>query len=184
LSRYTDIDKDGVITDKDRVAAGTALPDMLYSFYGGLSYKGFDLDLNFNGVSGNKIYDFTANTNFIKVRLAKNSNTTREAIAEPKESINNPAQVSTRYLKNGAYLRMNNFTLGYNFNTNNLGISKYAKTLRVSITGQNLFVITDYDGYDPEVNADRNLNGITSYGIDYLSYPKAKSFIFTVHLSF
>ena len=184
LSKYTDLDKDGVITDKDRVAAGTALPDMLYSFYGGVSYKGFDLNMNFNGVSGNKIYDFTANTNFIKVRLAKNLNTTREAIAEPKESISNPAAVSTRYLKNGAYLRLNNLTLGYNFNTKNLGISQWANSLRVSVTGQNLFVITDYDGYDPEVNADRNLNGITSYGIDYLSYPKARSIIFSLQFSF
>jgi iron complex outermembrane receptor protein len=184
LSRYTDLDKDGVITDKDRIAAGTALPSLLYSLYGGVSYKRFDLNFNFNGVSGNKIYDFTANTNFIKVRLAKNSNTTREAIAEPMESINNPAQVSTRYLKDGAYLRLNNLTLGYNFNTNDLGISRWARTLRVSVTGQNLFVITDYDGYDPEVNADRNLNGITSYGIDYLSYPKAKSFIFSLQFSF
>jgi len=184
LSKYTDLDKDGVITDKDRIAAGTALPDMLYSFYGGASYKGFDFNFSFNGVGGNKIYDFTANTNFIKVRLAKNSNTTREAIAEPRESINNPAQVSTRYLKSGAYLRLNNLTLGYNFNTNDLGIGQWARTLRVSVTGQNLFVITDYDGYDPEVNADRNLNGITSYGIDYLSYPKAKSIIFSLQFSF
>ena len=87
--------------------------------------------MNFNGVSGNKIYDFTANTNFIKVRLAKNSNTTREAIAFPNESIANPAQVSTRYLKSGSYLRLNNIALAYNFNTTELGISKWANTLRV-----------------------------------------------------
>lgn len=184
LSKYTDLDKDGVITDKDRIAAGTALPDVLYSFYGGVSYKRFDLSMNFNGVSGNKIYDFTANTNFIKVRLAKNSNTTAEAIAEPRESISNPAQVSTRYLKSGAYLRLNNMTIGYNFDTRKLGLSRYANTLRLSVTGQNLFVITDYNGYDPEVNADRNLNGITSYGIDYLSYPKARSIIFSLQFSF
>ena len=184
LSMYRDIDKDGITTDKDRIAAGTALPNLLYSIYGGVSYKGFDLDVNFNGVSGNKIYDFTANTNFIKVRLAKNSNTTREAIAFPNESIANPAQVSTRYLKSGSYLRLNNIALAYNFNTTELGISKWANTLRLSVTGQNLFVITDYDGYDPEVNADRNLNGITSHGIDYLSYPRAKSIIFSLSLSF
>jgi iron complex outermembrane receptor protein len=184
LSKYSDLDKDGVITDKDRIAAGTALPKVLYSFFGGASYKGFDLDINFNGVAGNKIYDFTANSSFIKVRLAKNVNTTAEAIAEPKESISNPAQVSTRYLKNGSYLRLNSIVLGYNFNTMNLGISKWANSLRLSVTGQNLFVITDYNGYDPEVNADRNIGGVTSYGIDYLSYPKARSIIFSLSLSF
>ncbi|WP_276502818.1 SusC/RagA family TonB-linked outer membrane protein [Terrimonas pollutisoli] len=184
LSKYLDLDKDGIDTDRDRVAAGTALPNVLYSFFGGITYKGFDLNANFNGVSGNKIYDLTANTSFLKVRLAKNVNTTREAIAEPRESVSNASPVSTRYLKNGAYLRLNNLTLGYNFNTRALGIDKWASTLRLSVTGQNLFVITDYDGYDPEVNADRNIDSVTSYGIDYLSYPKARSVIFGLNLSF
>ena len=184
LSKYRDIDGDGVDTDKDRIAAGTALPDLIYSFFGGVNYKGFDLNVNFNGVSGNKIYDQTANTNFLKVRLAKNVNTTRLAIKEPGESVSNPSPVSTRYLKNGAYLRLNNLTLGYNLNTKALGISRWASTLRISITGQNLFVITDYDGYDPEVNADRNIGDITSYGIDFVSYPKARSIIFGLNLSF
>ena len=184
LSDYLDLDKDGVDTDKDRISAGSALPKVMYNFFAGLSYKGFDLNANFNGVSGNKIYDLTANTSFLKVRLAKNVNTTREAIAEPRESVANASPVSTRYLKNGSYLRLNNLTLGYNFNTRNLGISKWVSSLRVSLTGQNLFVITDYDGYDPEVNADRNIASVNSYGIDYLSYPRSRSFVFGLNLSF
>jgi len=185
ISTYFDKDKNGATyTDDDRIVAGTALPNFIYSFFGGVTYKGFDLNVNFNGVSGNKIYDFTANANFYKGLLAKNSNTTPEGIGAPNESINNPAPVSTRYLKNGAYLRLNNMTLGYNFNTKGLGINKWTSTLRVYITGQNLFVITDYDGYDPEVNTDRNIKDVTSYGIDYLSYPKARSFIFGLNLSF
>jgi len=156
----------------------------IYSFFGGVSYKGFDLNANFNGVSGNKIYDLTANTSFLKVRLAKNVNTTREAIAEPRESVSNASPVSTRYLKNGSYLRLNNLTLGYNFNTRALGIDKWVSDLRVSLTGQNLFVITDYDGYDPEVNTNRNNGDVTSYGIDFVSYPKARSIIFGLNLSF
>ena len=103
LSIYRDTDKDNIISDKDRVAAGTALPNLLYSFYGGAAYKGFDLNVNFNGVSGNKIYDNTPNASFYKLKLSKNVNTTREAIADPKESVNNSAPVSTRYLKPGAY---------------------------------------------------------------------------------
>ena len=73
---YRDIDKDGIITDKDRQALGTALPNMMFSFYGNFAYKGFDLVANFNGVSGNKIYDNTANSNFYKARLAKSLNAT------------------------------------------------------------------------------------------------------------
>lgn len=184
ISTFLDKDKDGVITDKDRVVAGVAVPNVLYSFYLNLAYKGFDLVANFNGVSGNKIYDNTANANFYKLRLSKNVNVTKEAIAFPQESINNSAPVSTRYLKDGAFLRLNNLALGYNFNTTALGISKWVPTIRLSVTGQNLFVITKYDGYDPEVNLDRSDNGFTSYGMDYLSYPKAKSVIFSLNASF
>jgi iron complex outermembrane receptor protein len=56
--------------------------------------------------------------------------------------------------------------------------------LRLSVTGQNLFVITKYNGYDPEVNTDRTINGITSYGIDYLSYPKARTVVFGLNVTF
>ncbi len=184
LSVYRDSDKDGVVTDNDRIAAGTALPDKMYSFYGNIATKGFDLTANFNGVAGNKIYDNTANSNFYKLKLSKNQNVTPVAIEHEEESVNNAAPVSTRYLKEGSWFRLNNLTLGYNFNLRNLGIEKWLTGLRVSVTGQNLFVITKYDGYDPEVNTDRTINGVSSYGIDYLSYPKARSIIFGVNVSF
>jgi TonB-dependent starch-binding outer membrane protein SusC len=184
LNQFRDVDGDGIITDKDRVASGTALPTTMFNFFGTLAYKNFDLNINFNGVSGNKIYDNTANSNFYKVRLFKGLNTTEEAIRYPEESVNNPAPVSDRYLKDGAYLRLNNLALGYTFNTTKLGIGKWVQSIRMSLTGQNLFVITSYDGFDPEVNTDRQINGIQSYGIDYLSYPKARSFIFGLQVSF
>lgn len=184
LSQYRDVDKDGIITDKDRVALGTALPNFLYSFYGNVNFKGFDFTANFNGVSGNKIYDNTANSNFYKAKLAKSVNTTLDAITDLKESNSNAARVSSRYLKDGSYLRLNNLALGYNFNTKAMGISSWASAIRLSITGQNLFVVTKYNGFDPEVNADRNIGNISSYGIDFLSYPKARSFIFGLNVTF
>lgn len=184
ISTYLDADGDGLITDKDRVAAGSALPTKQYNINGSVAYKGFDLMVNFNGVSGNKLYDNTANSNFYKLRLSKGINTTPEAIAATNESVNNAAPVSTRYLKDGAFFRLNNLVLGYSLNTKALGINKWISSARLSVTGQNLFVITKYDGYDPEVNTDRTINGVSSYGIDYLSYPKAKSFIIGLNLSF
>ena len=90
-----------------------------------------------------------------KLRLAKNVNSIPEAVADPKESLNNPTPVTSRYLRDGAYLRLNNASLGYNFNTKKLGISNWVSAIRLSVTGQNLFVITKYNGYDPEVNIDR-----------------------------
>jgi len=184
ISTYRDVNGDGLVTDNDRVAAGSALPTRQYNINTNLSYKGFDLSANFNGVAGNKIYDNTANANFYKLRLSKGINTTPEAIAYANESINNSAPVSTRFLKDGAFFRLNNLSLGYSVSPRAIGLDKWVSNLRLSVTGQNLFVITKYDGFDPEVNIDRTIAGISSYGIDYLSYPKARSVVFGLNVSF
>ena len=184
ISTFRDTDGDKLVTDKDRIAAGSALPTTMYNFYANVGYKGFDVSVNFNGVSGNKVYDNTANSNFYKNKISKGVNTTLEAVESSVESINNSAPVSTRYLKDGSFLRLNNLTLGYNFNTKALKINRWVSTLRLSVTGQNLFLSTNYTGYDPEVNTDRTINGVSSYGIDYLSYPKAKTFVFGLNVSF
>ena len=184
ISTYRDVDGDGIVTDKDRIAAGSALPTKQFNINSTLAFKGFDLAINFNGVSGNKVYDNTANSNFYKLRLSRGLNTTPEAVQYSQESINNAAPVSTRYLKSGSFFRLNNLALGYNLSPKLIGINRWVNAIRVSVTGQNLFVITKYDGYDPEVNNDRTVNGISSYGIDYLSYPKARSVIFGLNLTF
>lgn len=184
LSAYRDVNKDGIVNDKDRVALGSALPTKMYNFYFTLAYKGFDLAANFNGVSGNKIYDNTANASFYKLLLSKGVNTTPDVIKFPEESVNNAAPVSSRYLKDGSYFRFNNLSVGYQFNVKKLGISRWVNAMRLSLTGQNLFVITPYDGYDPEVNTDRTINGISSYGIDYLSYPKARTILLGFNVTF
>jgi iron complex outermembrane receptor protein len=181
---FTDLDGDGDITDKDRVKSGSALPTTMYNFNAGVAFKGFDLTVNFNGVSGNKVFDNTANANFYKNKIATGVNTTPEAVKFPNENVSNTTPISTRYLKDGAYLRLNNLSLGYNFRPAQLGIDKWISSLRLSVTGQNLFIITDYDGYDPEVNTDRTVNGVSSYGIDYLTYPKAKTILVGLNVSF
>ena len=184
LSTFRDVDGDNIISDKDRVALGSALPNKLYSFFGDLGFKGFDFGINFNGVSGNKVYDNTANSNFYKLKLSKGVNVTPEAIANTKESTSNAAPVSSRYLKDGAYLRLNNVSLGYNIKPGALNIDRWIQGIRLSVTAQNIWLSTKYNGYDPEVNTDRSINGISSYGIDYLSYPKAKTILFGIKVSF
>ena len=184
VSVYRDIDGDGLSNDKDRMAMGSALPQTMYNFFGNVGFKGFDLTFNFNGVSGNKVYDNTANSNFYKNKISKSVNTTPAAIEFPEESINNAAPVSSRFLKDASFLRLNNLSLGYTLNPAAMGIERWITSLRLSVTGQNLLLITDYDGYDPEVNIDRTIRGISSYGIDYLSYPKAKTIVFGLNVSF
>lgn len=184
VSAYRDVNGDGIVNDKDRVALGSALPTKTYNIYGTLGYRNFDMAINFNGVAGNKVYDNTANSSFYKLLLSKGVNTTPEAIKYPEESVNNAASVSGRFLKDANFFRLNNVSIGYNFNPKALGLSKWVQSMRLSITGQNLFVITPYNGYDPEVNTDRTIAGISSWGIDYLSYPKARSVLVGLNVSF
>ena len=184
LSKFRDANNDNQDTADDRIAAGSALPNKLFNFYTSAGYKGFDLSISLNGVSGNKIYNNTANTNFYKAHLAKSLNTTSIATEFPTESLTNPAAVSTRYLEDGSFLRLNNATLGYNFNPTMIGMAKWITALRLSVTGQNLFVITNYTGYDPEVNTDRTVNSVTSFGIDYNSYPKPRTLVIGLNVSF
>jgi iron complex outermembrane receptor protein len=184
MSTYRDVDGDGLVTDKDRIAAGSALPTKQFNINSTLAYKGFDLAINFNGVSGNKVYDNTANASFYKLRLSKGLNVTPEAIQYSQESINNSAPVSTRFLKDGRFFRLNNLALGYNLNPKAIGMNRWISNIRLSVTGQNLFVITPYNGYDPEVNGNQAINGVVSYGIDYLAYPKARTVIVGLNLTF
>lgn len=170
--------------DGGRLVTGSALPDMIYNFHANLKYKNFNLAMNFNGVSGNMVYNNTAMNKFYKAKLANSLNTTDKAIEFPEESIINSSSVSTRYLENGSFLRLNNMSLWYNFNTEALGVGKWLKDLRLSLTGQNLFVITEYTGFDPEVNQDRSVDGIQSFGIDLDGYPKARTFVIGLNATF
>ncbi len=167
--------------DAGRMVVGHALPDVTYNFYFNMEYKGFDFSANFNGVSGNMIYNNTAMNKFYKAKLANSLNTTDKAIEFSNESIINSSSVSTRYLEDGSFLRLNNATLGYNFDTKSIN---WIENLRLSVTGQNLFVITSYSGFDPEVNQDRSVNGIQSFGIDLDGYPKARTFVFGINVTF
>jgi iron complex outermembrane receptor protein len=88
-----------------------------------------------------------------------------------KEATSNAPAPSTRNLEKGNYLKMANASIGYK--VGNIGRS--IKNLYISLTGQNLFVITKYTGFDPEVNTDAGFGGIPSLGVEYIPYPSARS---------
>ncbi len=177
LNEFADTNNDGQVLENDRVVVGTALPNLIYGFYANFQYQGFDLGLNFNGVSGNQIYNHTTMSLFQKGSLASSFNTTAFAVEYPGEDITNSNEVSTRYLEDGSFLRLNNATLGY---TVNLGRNR----LRLSLTGQNLFVITNYSGFDPEVNTGGSIGGIQTFGIDRFTYPTARTILLGLNVSF
>lgn len=184
LNQFADINGDGEILDNDRFAAGTALPTTIYAFNFNFAYKNFDLGLNFNGVAGNEIFNHVALSIFNKGNLSNSLNTTDFAVQFPNEDVSNSNRVSTRYLEDGSFLRLNNATLGYHLDPERLGIGNVIKSVRLTLTGQNLFVITDYSGFDPELNTGSSIDGIQTFGIDYFSYPRGRTFRFGLDVTF
>jgi len=143
-------------------------------------YKNFSLTANLNGSFGQDIYNNTLMV-LLNVGGIKGGNMALSVYQDPvKESLSNPSQTpSSRYIEKGDYLKMNNLTISYNIGD----VEKTFKGMSVHITAQNLFMITNYSGFDPEVNVDRSINGIPSFGIDYARYPSSRSFIFGINFS-
>lgn len=121
---------------------------------------------------------------FNKGQLVNNLNTTDFAIAYPNESVTNSNDVSTRYLEDGSFLRLNNASLGYTLDPAVIGLGDLVSNIRFNLTGQNLFTITDYSGYDPEVNTGSEIDQIQTFGIDRYRYPSARTFMFGLNVSF
>jgi len=159
---------------------GNALPKFTYNFSTTLAYKRFDLTLNFNGVYGNDVYNNLANIMDQMSLFGSGWNVTPSAI-KSGEATSNVLNYSSRFIEDGSYLRLSNATLGYNFKLPN---QKYISKLRAYVSGNNLFVITDYSGYDPEVNTTRVSNGVPALGIGWTTYPKARTITFGVNVEF
>ena len=184
LNRFVDRNGDGEILEDDRFVAGSALPNLLYGIQVNLDYRSFGLGLKFNGASGHKIYNHTAMSLFQRGALAESFNTTDFATEFPNEAPTNSNTVSTRYLEDGDYLRLNNATLSYNLQPDAIGLGGLIRDVQLSLTGQNLFTITNYSGFDPEVNTGTTIGGIQTFGIDRFTYPTARTISFGVNVSF
>jgi iron complex outermembrane receptor protein len=143
-------------------------------------YKNFDLSAFFNGVFGNYIYSNNANAFFTKGAFANGRNVTKDVISSEEGPLNAP-DVSTRFLEKGDFVRLANLNLNYRVNTGNISA---IDGLRLFVTGQNLFLITNYSGQDPEVNTNKALNGIPSFGIDYTAYPRSRTWTIGANISF
>lgn len=157
---------------------GDPLPDYQIGLSNTVNYKRFDFSMFWTGSFGFQVYNNTANAIFLKGNLRNGRNISTD-VAEGPESPNNFGEVSTRFLEDGDFLRLANLSIGYNFDVSNLAP---IKRLKLSLMGQNLLLITDYSGYDPEVNTDKNINGIPSLGIDYTSYPRPRTISLNVKL--
>jgi TonB-linked SusC/RagA family outer membrane protein len=163
--------KDGkeILSTYDTIL-GSAQPKFSFGFSNYMSYGKFSLSFMFRGVVGNKIYNLTANNlgylNNLPGRNVLESATTAGVDRDQ------PKVYSSRWIENGSYIRLDNLTLSYSLHLK----TDFFKNARVFVTGQNLLVITGYSGLDPEVNSEISATGIAPLGVDYLSYPRARSF--------
>jgi len=182
LPRFNGINDKGLANDFGAVAyAGSPLPSTLLGLSLNARYQKLSFVANMTGVFGQLIYNNTLNAVGAVGGIGAGKNIALSTFESgTKESKGNPSAASTRYLEKGDYLKMSNMTLSYalgNFAT-------YFKGARVYVTGQNLFVITSYTGFDPEVNTVKTgANLVPSVGIDYLPYPSARTFTFGVNFS-
>lgn len=152
-------------------------PNLILGISTDVSYKKFSLAVNMNGAFGHYIYNNTA-TSVVPITNLGTRNVVSSLInSDVKEDLSNPITTSDRYLEKGNYLKMANATLSYNLGK----FVKFIKRSSISLTGQNLFVLTDFSGFDPEVNVDKSIGGIPSNGIEYIPYPTARRFIFSIN---
>jgi TonB-dependent starch-binding outer membrane protein SusC len=158
---------------------GTALPKFTCGWNNTFKYKNLDLNFFFDVVYGNKIFNNTAL--LLDKSNIKQSKNALSVYAYDRANYTNSTKVSDRFLEDGSFLRLTSASLGYNFNFSKLG---WIQSLRVYVSGSNLFILTKYTGYDPDVSSKADMNGVRALGIDITSYPKARTFLLGLNVTF
>jgi TonB-dependent starch-binding outer membrane protein SusC len=177
VSQY--VDKSGNLTTTPAVGTdyrylGSPQPQLLFGWTNTISYKRFTLNVFFRGVFGNKIFNVTR-ADLFRPSTAQYTNVLTEVASESINDVNS-YRYSSRFIEDGSYIRLDNATLGYNFNIS----SQYIKSLRIYTTVNNAFVITNYKGIDPEINQGGVAPGIDSNNF----YPKTRTFLLGFNVSF
>ena len=170
-ARYADGAKDHLL--------GSALPTFTAGLTNNFSLGRWAASFFMNTSRGFFVYNNTANALFLKGSIKTAHNVTYAVANSPEDPIN-PGSVSSRFLEEGDFIRLSNASISYSFNIK----SKAIKSLTASVSGQNLFLITNYTGLDPEVNVDHQLGGVPSRGFDYAGYPKARTVTLGINLGF
>ena len=179
--KFIDLDGSGSIDGKDRYFAGSAYPDFSYGLSFNASYKNFDFNVFAQGVQGNKLFNAVKRTTYSASGPSYNKlvgildawspeNPNGKVPIISTSDNNGNFNASDFYIEDGSYLRIRNVTLGYSLPKSLTGKLKTG-AIRVYATTNNLFTITNYSGFDPEIGMDNN-------GLDVGRYPQARSFIF------
>ncbi len=178
----TVLDRDGNgiidqgVKSPDRYYAGSALPTYTFSFNPSYRYKNFDASLLLRGSGGNKIYN-GLRSNLSRLENIGKSNVLASAV---DTGIYTSPYGSDLWLEDGSFVRLENLTAGYTFRFTD----KYIDTIRLSLTGNNLFLITDYSGIDPELNVSGSGRSEDNFGGDRGIYPRTRSVAFGLTVKF
>lgn len=179
LNTFNGFDKDGIgIYSTIPGYVGDPNPSTFVGFTTDLRYKKLSLNIGTHGSFGNKIYNNTA-MSVLNISNIIGGRNIASSLVSAGENTANAITPSTRFLESGNYLKVGNVSLRYTFGD----IGNTLKGLSVFASANNLFVITKYKGFDPEVNVDKALNGIPSLGIDYIGYPTQRTFLFGLNFS-
>ena len=186
LARFQGIDKatgQGIYEGGDpsinKFYMGSPNPKTLLGINTEFQWNRVTATVNMNGAFGHYLYNNTANTVLPIGNLGTRNIAKSLLEAEVQESQSNPITPSTRYLEKGNYFKLANASIAYNLG--NLGNA--FRSASIGLTGQNLLVFTDFTGFDPEVNTDKQVGGIPSLGIEYTPYPTARTILLSLTLS-
>lgn len=185
LREFEGFDENGQpIGDVQGFVDKSALPDINTGLSTSISYKNWDFSAFLAGQFGHYIYNNTRNAFFTAGAINNARNVTPDVLTSG-ESGTAEAAVSTRFLESGDFIRLQNATIGYTVPLSGEGTFK---TLRLFANGQNLFVITDYSGLDPEVSVQPGgadlLNGLPTTGIDYTAFPRPRTITIGLNATF
>ena len=186
---YKDQNNDGVINNDDKVIIGNPNPKFIYGLNSSMTYKGFDFSFFLQGTQGNDMFNASAVDNTLQ--YAYGLNMRKEVLYDhwtpnntdakyPKPVTSMSMRLSDRLIENGSYLRLKNIEIAYNFPIKKWN-TPWLQKLRLSFSAQNLFTITKYSGWDPDINTQE---GGIGQGIDMNPYPVARTYTFGIHAIF
>ena len=177
----------GSLQDDDKVVIGDANPDFTVGLRSQMTLGRLDASLIVRAEQGRDVFNNTALVYGARSNVKQSKNILVSSL-DDEDSIDEPAIFSSRWIEDGSFIRLQNLTVGYTFDLpRSIGSGR---TARVYISADNLFLITGYSGYDPEVHSasgpgrDPGGLGLSSRGIDWLSYPRARRFTTGVRFSF
>ncbi len=156
---------------------GLAQPDFTYGFLNTFSFGKFNASVFFRGQQGGSVFNNTAMEYTTLDNLNTNINLLAPALDFSDDMLTSTPTYSSQWIEDASFLRLDNLNISYNVDVEG---SQWLNSAVVGLSGQNLLLLTNYTGYDPEVNTSASANGAPSLGVDYTNYPRARTIALNV----